>query len=82
MSVDLDKIKEELPGIAEALAIMLRDDGIPMIQETAMTLEEVEEMTVSINMKTKDGDPIRFFLGVTTKLNSNQDDDDNLIEED
>jgi hypothetical protein len=75
VSVDLQKIRDNLPCIGETLASMLAKDGIGVLQDTEMALDDVGEIRVAIQMQTKDGDTIKFFMGMTTDMGDGEDDE-------
>lgn len=67
MGIDLKKIRDELPRIGESLAAMLAKDGIGILLDTEMTLDDVGEIQVAIKFHTPDG-PIKFFMGMTNDI--------------
>jgi|GEM_PF-6594353 len=72
MTIDLQKIRDELPSIGANLGTLLAKDGIGMLQENKVELDEVGEIEVAFKMKTKEGDYIKFFMGVTTELDEDE----------
>ena len=61
--MDIDRLKEALPDIGEALVKLMLSDGFRVCDELGLTLDEVSP-SVALTYSTKDGQPLSVRLSI------------------